>query len=278
MSDAERERTRDGDGTSGADADGETAGASGADASMADTERGTQEETRARTEADIESETMTEPTPEAETETETEAEAEATARTESESVEHQDVADTKGETELPGGERDDAAEAAREQVVRTPTPVGESTLIAKTVVRVVTPLILLTAGALLVQGHNLPGGGFIAGVLTAAAFALLYIVYGLEYLETELLGAIPTVDDLAVGPAIVSEYRRIFAGGLGLAAGAGVVAMGFGLPFLSQSVVFLHDLPIYGEFEIASAFVFDVGVYMVVVGALLTIVAVVGAE
>jgi multicomponent Na+:H+ antiporter subunit B len=119
---------------------------------------------------------------------------------------------------------------------------------------------------------------FIAGVLTTAAVALLYIVYGMEYLESELLGTLPAIDDLAVGPAIVSEYRRVFASGLALAAGAGMIAMTFDLAFLSQSVVFLHHLPIYGEFEIASAVVFDVGVYLVVVGALLTIVSVVGAE
>ena len=182
------------------------------------------------------------------------------------------------EIEALEAQNNDVAKAAREQVQRTATGVGESTLIAKTIVRVVTPLILLTAAALLFQGHNLPGGGFVAGVLTAAALSLLYIVYGLEYLETELLGRFPRVDDSTVGPPIVSEYRRLFAGGLALAAGAGIVAMVFDLGFLSQSIVFLHDLPIYGELELASAFVFDVGVFMVVVGALLTIVAVVGAE
>ena len=212
-------------------------------------------------------------------ETKPEAEPKTGTETRSEPAEEpQDAADVDEETESMADERDEAAEEAREQVRRTPTPVGESTLIAKTVVRVVTPLILLTATALLLQGHNLPGGGFIAGVLTAAAFALLYVVYGLEYLETELLGAVPTIDAFAIGPAIVSEYRRLFTGGLALAAGAGVVAMAFDLAFLSQSVVFLHHLPIYGELELASAVVFDLGVFMVVVGALLTIVAVVGAE
>jgi multicomponent Na+:H+ antiporter subunit B len=212
----------------------------------------------------------------AEVGSETEAETRSAAEP-AEETDPEDAADIDDEAETLDEERDEAAEEAREQVRRTPTPVGESTLIAKTVVRIVTPLILLTAVALLLQGHNLPGGGFIAGVLTAAAFALLYVVYGLEYVETELLGAFPTIDEFAIGPAIVSEYRRMFAGGLALAAGAGVVAMGFDLAFLSQSVVFL-DLPIYHELELASAFVFDLGVYLVVVGALLTIVAVVGAE
>jgi multicomponent Na+:H+ antiporter subunit B len=152
-----------------------------------------------------------------------------------------------------------------------------TTVIARTVTRIVFPLILLTAIALLLQGHNLPGGGFIAGVLTAAAFALVYIIYGLDYLQSELLDR-DTDGTVAAGPAIVAEYRLAFAIGLALAAGSGVVAMLFGLPFLSQTVVFLHNLPIYHELEVASAFVFDLGVYFVVVGALLTILAVVGTE
>ena len=150
------------------------------------------------------------------------------------------------------------------------------TVITRTVTRVVFPLILLTAIALLLQGHNLPGGGFIAGVLTAAAFALVYIVYGLEFLQEDLLDR--TGDDTASGPAIVADYLLVFAAGLALAAGGGVVAVLLGRPFLSQAVVFLHDLPLFHELELASAFVFDLGVYLVVVGALLTILAVVGDE
>ena len=150
------------------------------------------------------------------------------------------------------------------------------TVITRTVTRVVFPLILLTAIALLFQGHNLPGGGFIAGVLTAAAFALVYIVYGLEFLQEDLLDR--TGDDTASGPAIVADYLLVFAAGLALAAGGGVVAVLLGRPFLSQAVVFLHDLPLFHELELASAFVFDLGVYLVVVGALLTILAVVGDE
>jgi multicomponent Na+:H+ antiporter subunit B len=150
------------------------------------------------------------------------------------------------------------------------------TVIARTVARIIFPLILLTAIALLLQGHNLPGGGFIAGVLTAAAFALVYIIYGAEFLQNDLLGR--DAGSTAAGPAIVADYRLAFAIGLALAAGGGVVAMFFGLPFLSQIVVFIHHLPVYHELEFATAFVFDVGVYFVVVGALLTILAVVGAE
>ncbi|HET7323068.1 MAG TPA: MnhB domain-containing protein [Halococcus sp.] len=151
-----------------------------------------------------------------------------------------------------------------------------TTVIARTVVRIVFPLVLLTAIALLFQGHNLPGGGFIAGVLTVAGFALVYVIYGLDFLQNDLLGR--DGGETAAGPAIVADYRLAFAVGLSLAAGGGVVAMLFGFPFLSQVVIFFHDLPIYHELEFATAFVFDLGVYFVVVGALLSILAVVGSE
>ncbi|WP_160133108.1 MnhB domain-containing protein [Halococcus salsus] len=153
----------------------------------------------------------------------------------------------------------------------------DATVIARTVSRIVFPLILLTAFALLLQGHNRPGGGFIAGVLTAVAFALLMIIYGFDYIESELLGR-ETDGAVAAAFTIVTDNSLVFALGLALAVGSGLVAMVFGLPFLTQTVVFLHDLPVYHELELASAFVFDLGVYLVVVGALLTVLTVVGAE
>jgi multicomponent Na+:H+ antiporter subunit B len=153
-----------------------------------------------------------------------------------------------------------------------------STVIARTVARTVVPLIVVTAVALLFQGHNLPGGGFIAGVLTTTAFALVYVIYGQDYLEEEVLEGEPVPSIEAVGQGIVEYYRAAFAAGLLLAAVAGLVPVVFGLPFLTQDVWFLHDLPVYGELEAASALAFDVGVYFVVVGALLTVLAVVGNE
>ena len=70
----------------------------------------------------------------------------------------------------------------------------------------------------------------------------------------------------------------MFALGLGAAVASGVAAMALGYPFLTQGVAFVEGLPAYHTFEVASALVFDLGVYAVVVGALLTITAVVGGE
>lgn len=164
---------------------------------------------------------------------------------------------------------------------------NKPTVIARTVVRIVVPVILLTAISLLLQGHNAPGGGFIGGVLTAVAFALVYVIYGLDYVERELLDrtviprALPgTPADASEQqrPMITKEFGEIIAVGLALAAGSGLVAMALGYSFLTQAVLFVEDVPLFHELEFASALVFDLGVYFVVVGGLLTILAVVGAE
>jgi multicomponent Na+:H+ antiporter subunit B len=150
-----------------------------------------------------------------------------------------------------------------------------TTAISRTVTRVVVPIILVTSIALLLQGHNLPGGGFIGGVLTATAFVLVYVIFGMEYLQS-------VVFDVSAGGesthGLVSGYRWLFAVGLALAAGSGLVPVLVGLPFLTQGVLFLEPLPLYGELEVASALAFDLGVYFTVVGALLTILGEVGYE
>ncbi|MFB6183093.1 MAG: MnhB domain-containing protein [Haloarculaceae archaeon] len=153
----------------------------------------------------------------------------------------------------------------------------EPTVIARTVTRIVVPLILVTAIALLLQGHNRPGGGFIAGVLTATAFALTYVIYGLDFIRQDLLARPTPIRDVA-DVSFAGSTALIFGFGLALAAGSGVAAMTFGYPFLTQAVVFVRELPIYHELEFASALAFDLGVYFVVVGALLAILAVVGHE
>lgn len=158
-----------------------------------------------------------------------------------------------------------------------------TTVIARTVTRIVVPIILLTAVALLLRGHQLPGGGFIAGVLTATAVGLVYVIFGLDYLEEEILHRNPSVDDIQ--PPIAADYRFAYAIGLATALVSGLVAVATGAPFLDQGFVKVTslpgskaELPLYDSVELASTIAFDVGVYLVVVGALLAIIGVVGAE
>ena len=152
-----------------------------------------------------------------------------------------------------------------------------TTRIMRMTARVVVPIVLVLAISLLLQGHNLPGGGFIGGVLTVIAFTLIYVAYDLDYLEVGVLGR-------EVDPAVgiyehrtVATYRRLFIAGLVVVVASGLGALVFGEPFLSQTFTHLY-LPLFGDVELASATIFDIGIYAVVVGGLLTIFSVVGAE
>ncbi len=144
-----------------------------------------------------------------------------------------------------------------------------------TVARISVPIILVTAIALLFRGHNLPGGGFIGAVLAAAAFALVYVIFGLDYLQREVLDISPDGSDQH---QLVESYRWMASLGLALAVGSSLAPILYDFPFLTQGVLFLEHLPIYGELELASAFAFDLGVFFAVVGGLLTIVGEVGNE
>lgn len=149
----------------------------------------------------------------------------------------------------------------------------ETTVIARTIVRLVVPIILVTAIALLLQGHNRPGGGFIGAVLTATAVALGYVVFGVEDLQVNLLGSSSDPDG-----GLIERYRWLFAAGLAIAVGSMLVPGLVGAPLFTQGILFVEHLPIYGELEVASALAFDLGVYLAVVGAVLTAIAEVGAE
>jgi multicomponent Na+:H+ antiporter subunit B len=65
---------------------------------------------------------------------------------------------------------------------------------------------------------------------------------------------------------------------IAVAAGSGLVPLYWDVPFLAQDHWYVSDVPLYETVHLASAVAFDLGVYMVVVGALLTILSVVGAE
>ncbi|MEF8936965.1 MnhB domain-containing protein [Halobacteriaceae archaeon SHR40] len=152
-----------------------------------------------------------------------------------------------------------------------------TTVIMRTTARIVVPIILVVAISLFLQGHSLPGGGFIGGVLTVAAFTLIYVAYSLDYLEVGVLDREVDYDRQIGEHRTVTAYRRLFKFGLAVTVGSGLAALLFDEPFLSQDYEYVH-LPLFGEIELASAVVFDIGIFCVVVGGLLTIFSVVGAE
>ncbi|WP_254769007.1 MnhB domain-containing protein [Salinilacihabitans rarus] len=153
-----------------------------------------------------------------------------------------------------------------------------STVILRTTARATVPIIMVVAISLFLEGHNLPGGGFIGGVLTTTAFAVLYVAFGLDFLERGVLGRDIDAEPARSRDRIVVAYRRVFTLGLAIAVGSGLVPILFGLPFLTQSHTTIEGVPLYHHVEVASALAFDFGVFCVVVGGLLTVLSVVGAE
>ncbi|WP_049921345.1 MnhB domain-containing protein [Halopiger djelfimassiliensis] len=153
-----------------------------------------------------------------------------------------------------------------------------TSVIMRTTARVIVPIILVVAISLFVEGHNLPGGGFIGGVLTTTAFAVIYLAFGLDFLERGVLGRDVDPGKEPSRDRVVVAYRRVFEYGLAIAVLSGLAPLVFEEPFLTQTFREFEGVPIYGHVEIASALAFDFGVYCVVVGGLLTILSVVGAE
>jgi len=129
-------------------------------------------------------------------------------------------------------------------------------MILAVISRPLLPLALLVAVFLLLRGHNLPGGGFIAGLVTAIALILQYVASGTAWTRER----------------ININYIRLTASGVVLAALTGLGSWGFGYPFLTSSFGHFH-LPLVGDFELATAMLFDLGVYLAVVGSTLLVLA-----
>ena len=125
--------------------------------------------------------------------------------------------------------------------------------------RILLPLALLVAVFILLRGHNQPGGGFIAGLITAVALIVQYLANGAEWTHQRM----------------APDSRPLVAWGLAIAAFTGLASWLFGYPYLTSAFSHL-DWPVVGEFEVASAMAFDLGVFLVVVGATLMILVKLG--
>ncbi|KXS41170.1 MAG: multicomponent Na+:H+ antiporter subunit B [Methanolobus sp. T82-4] len=136
-----------------------------------------------------------------------------------------------------------------------------TTTITKTVTKICLPLVILFSISLLLAGHNNPGGGFIGGVMFASVIALTYVVFGLDYIKS----------------FFDPDWGKWFAFGLILASLTAFAAIPFGYNFFRSAVEFVH-LPFFGEVELVSAGLFDIGVYFVVIGSLLFIFKNVGDD
>jgi len=122
---------------------------------------------------------------------------------------------------------------------------AEDLYVPAVIMRLMLPAILMLAVYLLMRGHNLPGGGFVAGITLAVGVILQYMAGGTRWAE----------DHLRIRP------MRWVGTGLLLAVATGAGAWLFAHPFLTS-----HTPEVAGT-HVPSAFAFDLGVFALVVGA-----------
>jgi multicomponent K+:H+ antiporter subunit A len=134
-------------------------------------------------------------------------------------------------------------------------------LIVSEMARIVPGLMLVLAVVLFLSGHNSPGGGFIAGLLASVAFTTVLISFRRRDAQ----------------PVHDFDYLRLLPLGLTFAIGTGLAAVALGLPFLTSGYTYVH-LPFFGEIELASAALFDLGVFLAVLGTTLMIIERLGRD
>jgi multicomponent K+:H+ antiporter subunit A len=152
--------------------------------------------------------------------------------------------------DVPEQQRDQSADDASRPGRRDGDTVADWLLIPSVMSRLLFPVIGLVAVFLLLRGHDLPGGGFAAGLTASLAIILQYMLGGTQWIEARL----------RVLPL------RWMGFGLLLATGTGLAAWVFGRPFLTSYFTYA-ELPVIGTVPMASALLFDIGVFALVVGA-----------
>ena len=121
--------------------------------------------------------------------------------------------------------------------------------IFRTAARLLMPLLLVFAVFLLLRGHNQPGGGFVGGLVAAAAFALYAIAFGVRRARQALL------------------VRPLTLLGAGL-----LIALLSGVPAIVRGQPFLTALWAPGSLPLGTPALFDVGVFLVVAGVVLMMI------
>jgi multicomponent Na+:H+ antiporter subunit B len=134
-------------------------------------------------------------------------------------------------------------------------------LILQTVTKITIFIILAFSLHLFFAGHYTPGGGFIGGLITAGALVLLLLAY----------------DAKTIGNILPFDFKMMTALGLLIAVLTGMGSFLYGVPFLTHTFDYF-DLPILGKTGLATAVLFDTGVYLVVVGVTMTIIQTIGED
>ncbi|MES2916355.1 MAG: monovalent cation/H+ antiporter subunit A [Pseudomonadota bacterium] len=122
--------------------------------------------------------------------------------------------------------------------------------------RLLLPMAMLVGVYIYLRGHNLPGGGFVAGLVFAIAYLMQYMASGYDWSQARQR----------------FDHHVLIGWGVLVAALAGVGPWLFGLPFLTSGYTYINLWPLE-EFELASAAIFDLGVFLCVLGAVLLTLA-----
>ena len=125
--------------------------------------------------------------------------------------------------------------------------------ILQTATRFLMPLLLLFALFLLWRGHNEPGGGFVGGLVVAASFVLYAMAFGVN----------------AGRRALLVDPSRLLGGGLFIALVSGIPASLSGRPFMTALWTRVGGP---AGLDVGTPLLFDVGVFLAVIGVVLTIV------
>lgn len=125
-----------------------------------------------------------------------------------------------------------------------------NSIILTTASRFLVGLLLVFSVYMLLRGHNLPGGGFIGGLIGAVGFVLYAIAAGTE----------------AARKALHFTPRAVGFAGLGIALFAGIMPAPLGQDLFTGQWLILGDL------HLSSVLIFDIGVYLTVFGGILTLV------
>ncbi len=120
------------------------------------------------------------------------------------------------------------------------------------VTRVLMPIAIVVGLYIFLRGHNEPGGGFVAGLVIAIALLMQYMASGFAWTQERQR----------------IEYHTMIGLGVVIAAATGVGAWLLGRPFLTSAYAYVH-LPPIEEFELATAMLFDLGVFLTVLGAVM---------
>jgi multicomponent Na+:H+ antiporter subunit B len=134
-------------------------------------------------------------------------------------------------------------------------------LILQTATKVVLFIIVLFSVYIFFAGHYTPGGGFVGGLLTAGAIILLMLAFDMK----------------TVAKILPVNYMTMTAVGLLFAIGTAAGALLFNVPFLTHAFGDVH-LPVLGEMALHTATIFDLGVFLVVVGVTMTIIQTIGGD